>query len=120
MTTDLTAQSVLFPDLAGKPVLVKLDEERSSSDGGGTLLKGVDDALGLTASLAACLRDPRQPGKLTHSQLEVLRQRIFGIALGYPDANDAQGLAEDPIHKLLLGRDPVEGSTWSACGSRAP
>ena len=34
---------------------------------------------------------------------------MFGIALGYPDANDATRLAHDPIHKLMIGRDPVEG-----------
>ena len=38
------------------------------------------------------------------------RQRIFGLACGYEDANDADALADDPMHKLLLGRDPVDGA----------
>jgi hypothetical protein len=114
VTTDLTAQSVLFPDLADKSVVVKLEEEWSSSDGGGTLLKGIDDALGLTAALAGCLRDPRQPGKVAHGFQELLAQRVFGIALGYPDTNDARELAEDPIHKLLLGRDPKDGAALAS------
>ena len=109
MNSDSTTQTVLFPEIFSKPVVVELDQEDSSSDGGALLLQAADQRLGLSEALAECLRDPRQADKVTHSQLELLRQRIFGIALGYPDANDAQGLAEDPIHKLLLGRDPVEG-----------
>ena len=41
---------------------------------------------------------------------DLLAQRIYGLACGYPDANDADRLAEDPIQKLLLGRDPVGGA----------
>ncbi len=107
--SESTTQSVLFPDLFAKPIQVLFDEDAMSSDGGGLLLKAVDDQLGLTEALAACLRDGRQPGKIKHSLKEAMRQRVFGIALGYPDANDATALANDPIHKLMLGRDPIEG-----------
>lgn len=107
--SDRTTQSVLFPDLSSKPVHVVFDEDELSSDGGGLLLKAADEELGLTEALAACLRDGREPGKVKHSLEEALRQRVFGMALGYPDANDATRLAHDPIHKLLLGRDPIEG-----------
>ena len=109
MDSNSTTQTVLFPEIFSKLVVARLDQEDSSSDGGAVLLQAADQRLGLSEALAECLRDPRQPGKLTHTQLELLRQRIYGIALGYPDANDARDLAEDPIHKLLLRRDPVEG-----------
>ena len=33
----------------------------------------------------------------------------MAIACGYEDANDAARLASDPVHKLLVGRDPVDG-----------
>jgi hypothetical protein len=39
----------------------------------------------------------------------LLRQRVFGLAGGYADCNDAARLADDPIHKLLLDRDPLAG-----------
>ena len=104
-----TTQSVLFPTLFSKPVHVAFDERTMSSDGGGLLLKAADEQLGLTEALAGCLRDSRQPGKVKHSLEEALRQRVFGIALGYPDANDAARLADDPIHKLMVGRDPIHG-----------
>jgi hypothetical protein len=107
--SDSTTQSVLFPSLSSKPVHVVFDEAAMSSDGGGLLLQAVDDELGLTASLASCLRDSRQAGKVKHSLQETFAQRVFGIALGYPDANDSDALANDPIHKLMIGRDPIHG-----------
>ncbi len=114
MSDDSTAQGVCFPELAAKPVSVEFCEEHSSSDGGGVLLKGVDQSLGLTESLAGCLRDPRQPGKVAHTFQELLQQRVFAIALGHPDANDARELSEDPVHKLLLDRDPVHGEALAS------
>jgi hypothetical protein len=60
--------------------------------------------------MAACLTDERQAGKIAHPRRELLQQRVYGIACGYPNANDAGRLAKDPIHKLLLGRDPIEGT----------
>ena len=73
------------------------------------MLKAVDDQLGLSEALAACLRDGRPASKVKHSPHDALRQRIFGIALGHPDANDATRLTENPVHKLLLDRDPFGG-----------
>ena len=46
---------------------------------------------------------------MDHSLRELVAQRVFSIACGYPDANDSARLSEDPIHKLLLDRDPIEG-----------
>jgi hypothetical protein len=99
----------MFPDLFPKPVLAAFDQPNSSSDGGAVLLKGVDCKLSLTERLAACLDDPRQPGKIVHETVDLFRQRIFGIASGYPDCNDSDALAADPIQKLLLDRDPIGG-----------
>jgi hypothetical protein len=45
---------------------------------------------------------------------ELVAQRVFAIACGYPDANDSARLSEDPIHKLLLDRDPIEGRALAA------
>jgi len=78
-------------------------------DGGALLLKAADRRYGLIAGMADCLRDERQAGKVDHSLKELLAQRVFSIACGYPDANDAARLAADPIHKMLLDRDPGEG-----------
>jgi len=106
---DSTAQTVSFPDLISKPVVAAFDQEHSSADGGALLLKAVDEQLGLSEQLAECLRDGRQAGKVRHGLGELVAQRLFAIALGYPDGNDANDLADDPIHKMLVGRSPVHG-----------
>ncbi len=93
-----------------KPIVARFDQPQASSDGGAVLLKLIDDRLGLTWRLASALRDRRQPGKVVHPLRDLLRQRVFGMACGYADCNDAARLADDPIHKLLLERDPLAGA----------
>ncbi|HEV2729844.1 MAG TPA: IS1380 family transposase [Terriglobales bacterium] len=108
MNEHTTTECLLFPDIFDRPVVAKFDEQQGSSDGGAVLLKAADRRLALTEALAACLQDNRQPGKVRHELQELLTQRIMAIACGYEDANDAARLASDPVHKLLVGRDPVE------------
>ncbi len=109
MTEHTTAQCLLFSDIFAKPVVARFDQFQGSSDGGAILLKAADRRLGLTTALADCLEDLRQAGKVRHPLRELLTQRVMAIACGYEDANDAARLASDPVHKLLVGRDPVEG-----------
>jgi len=98
---DTTGQSVLFPELFGKKLVAKFDQRQGSSDGGAILLKAADERLGLSAALAGSLRDRRQPGKIEHTVHELLSQRLYAIACGYEDCNDAARLASDPVHRLL-------------------
>lgn len=106
---DTTQQGVLFNDVLNKPLHILFDQPDSSCDGGALLLKAADKRLNLSASLAACLKDKRNPDQLTHSSHDLLRQRVFGIACGYEDCNDAARLSSDPIHRMMLDRDPIEG-----------
>src|SRR5437763_2881317 len=110
MATACIAQSTLQVHGISKPIIAKFDQPHASSDGGAILLKAIDDRLGLTWRLASALRDRRQPGKVAHPLRDLLRQRVFGLACGYDDCNDAARLVDDPIHKLLLERDPLEGA----------
>jgi len=109
MDDDSTRQSVLFSDLAGKPVIAKFDQDHASSDGGAILLAACDRRLGLTEALIGGIDDRRQSGKIQHAIGDLVRQRLYAIAFGYPDGNDAGRLGADPIQKLLCGRDPVRG-----------
>ena len=109
MATDCITQ-VTFPgDGFAKPVVARFDLPDASSDGGLVLFKALDTELGLSRRLAACLDDPREPGKVLHETIELLQQRIFGLCGGYADCNDAARLVHDPIHKLVIGRDPLTG-----------
>ena len=101
MADDTTRQSVLFPGLFGKRLVAKFDQRQGSSDGGAILLKAADERLGLSAALAASIEDRRQPGKIEHTVHELLSQRLYAIACGYEDCNDAARLSDDPVHRLL-------------------
>src|SRR6267154_3636213 len=109
MSEDSTTQCLLFPGIFRKLVVAQFDQREGSSDGGAVLLKAADRHYDLVAGLSSCLRDERQAGKVDHSLRELVAQRVFSIACGYPDANDSARLSEDPIHKLLVDRDPIEG-----------
>lgn len=110
MNDPTVPQTVLFPDLFAKPLIAMFDRPDASSDGGAVLLKAVDRRLGVIDALAATLPDGRDAAKVTHSIRDLVAQRVFGIACGHPDGNDGDALAEDPIHKLVLDRDPIDGT----------
>jgi hypothetical protein len=109
MKDDTTEQRVLFTELVDRPLHMQFDQPDSSSDGGALLLKAADQSLGLTQRLSQCLRDKRNPDFIIHSYHDMLRQRIYGICCGYEDCNDAARLAGDPIHRLMIDRDPQLG-----------
>ena len=114
MSNPITKQCVLFKGLTKKALIARFDQEQASSDGGAVLLKACDERLGLSAAMASCLNDNRQPSKIQHSYEEIFQQRMFGIACGYADGNDAARIADDPVFKLLAGRDPVSGSALAS------
>ena len=114
MSNETIPQTVLFPDLFDRPLVATFDQQHASSDGGAVLLKAAERRYGLIEGLARCLVDDRQPGKVRHTLEDLVAQRIFGLACGYPDANDADRLGDDPIQKLLLGRDPIVGDSLAS------
>ncbi len=73
--------------------------------GRGLLLREVDQRYRL-AEQAACLHDPRNPARVRHDLLTLVRRRLCVIALGYEDNNDAATLAKDPAFKIMAGRAP--------------
>jgi hypothetical protein len=85
-----------------KPIVIQETAPNISSDGGILLLKKLDERLGLTARMAACLRDPRK-GDVDHTFQKMLAQRVYGIAMGWEDRNDSESLREDPLYVKTLG-----------------
>jgi len=96
-------RSFLFEDIFPKPVLAQFDGELRTSDAGLSLLAGLERKLGLTEVLAGCLEDSRNDSRVVHDVRTLLRQRVYSIALGCPDTNDAAHLSRDPC--LLLACD---------------
>ena len=79
-----------------------------SSDFGALLLRGIDRQIGLTERLAAAVRDTRHPSYIDHPLRNLFAQRIYQIASGYADGNDAKSLRHDPMFKLSVERLPLE------------
>ncbi|MBH0200677.1 MAG: IS1380 family transposase [Nitrospira sp.] len=113
MVTDCIPQ-LTFTCYPRTKAVARFDQTQASTDGGVVLLKALDDCLQLTDKLAACLPDRRDPDKVRHAVRDLLRQRIFGLACGYEDGNDAARLIDDPLHKLAVGRDPVTGDALAS------
>lgn len=95
------------------PITVAFDAPHISSDGGVLLLRQMEDRLRLSERLAAVLPDPRDPRKVKHDRREQMRQRLYQIALGYPDCNDADRLRHDPLLKSVCDRSPQVGGVSS-------
>jgi hypothetical protein len=108
--TDDTLLPFTFPAVRGKKLTAAFDGGRITSDGGVMLLSAAERRLGLADRLASVIRDPRDPGRITHSLADILRARIFAIACGYEDADDLDRLRCDPAFKLACGRLPDTGA----------
>jgi hypothetical protein len=81
------------------------DGGRLTSDGGLPWLAEAEAAIGICAAVAACVPEwRRRRGR--HALVALVRQRVFQIACGYEDQNDADSLRYDPLLKLVCGRLP--------------
>src|SRR3974377_2089938 len=94
--------------IAKRPLGAACDAGRLTSDGGLVWLSEADQSLGVCEALAACIPDWRR-GPVRHSLPTLVRQRIFQIACGYADQNDATTLRSDPLLKAVCGRLPDSG-----------
>ncbi|MEE8467719.1 MAG: transposase, partial [Planctomycetota bacterium] len=112
--TKHSCEPSLFKGIFHKPVVSQFDSELRTSDGGASLLGAVDRRINLTETLSELLGDPRDPARTEHSHLELFRQRVFSIALGYPDGNDSARIGGDPMLKLICGRKPADGGALAS------
>jgi hypothetical protein len=101
MRTECTAGTLQFQAVARRAVQARFDGGALTSDGGAVLLREVDRVTGLLSQFAACFRDARDPARLTHPVAALVRQRVYGLALGYEDLNDHDQLRHDPLFAVL-------------------
>jgi hypothetical protein len=85
----LCHNQLIFESLFSKEVIADFAGGRITSDTGGLLLRELDHRYRLTEKAARCLHDPRDSHKVKPDLLTLLRQRLFAIAQGYEDKNDA-------------------------------
>lgn len=109
MNTECTPVQIEFKGLGRRKISAAFDGGHISSDGGAALLREIDVRLGLTEKIAQCFTDYRDPDRVEHSVLDLVRQRVYGLALGYEDLNDHDDLMRDPLLAMALGKRDVEG-----------
>ena len=109
MTTECTPIQMEFQGVGRRKVAASFDGGHLSSDGGALLLREAEERFRIVERFAACFTDLRDERYVEHSVLELLRQRIFGIALGYEDLNDHDKLRLDPLIALASGKEDLEG-----------
>jgi hypothetical protein len=113
--TDCTQELFHFPSFDRRKIEASFTGGDVSGDGGIFLLRQADRLLGLTAALDRVLPDPRHPLFIVHRQVDLLRQRIFGLALGYEDLNDHTTPRRDLAWQTALGRTEELASSPTLC-----
>jgi hypothetical protein len=106
--TECSQSSFGFEALGSREIVARFDGGTMSSDGGAFLLRQADRRLNLLPRLAECFLDGRNQNLVDHSILEMLSQRVYGLALGYEDLNDHEQLRHDPVFGILAGREEME------------
>lgn len=104
-----------FPAVKKRSVSASFTGGDVTSDGGIPLLRQTDRRLGLTKALAKVLPDPRDPDRIEHPLLSLVRQRIYGLAHGYEDLNDHDTLRHDLAWQTAVERDQPLASSPTLC-----
>jgi hypothetical protein len=111
MSAECSGREFLFPGLGGRLGVARFDGGAISSDGGLVLLHGVERRTGILGRFARCFTDYRDPALVEHPVDALVRQRVYGLALGYEDLNDHEALRHDPLLAAAVGRDTLAGKS---------
>src|SRR5205814_2044930 len=77
----------------------------------GVLLREVESRFHILKRLASgCFRDYRNEDRIEHAVESLIRQRVYGIALGYEDLNDHDSLRHDVVMGLLSEKQDPSGA----------
>ena len=113
--TECTQGAFDFPPVKRRRVQAEFSGGEVTSDGGVMLLRQADRRTGLMKAIDRAVPDRRDEKLITHSQLSLLRQRVYALALGYEDLNDHERLRTDPAIQTAVGRDTHLGSQATLC-----
>jgi hypothetical protein len=108
--TECTQSSFCFATEFQRDVVARFDGGAITSEGGSLLLHRTEQKTGILRQFADCFRDYRDPKRIEHSVRQLLRQRVYGLALGYEDLNDHDQLRADPLLAMLAGKSDIAGS----------
>ena len=108
--TQCSDKGVVFKSLGRRKVVADFSGGQLSSDGGAALLGKLDEGLGLLERFAELFTDYRDAGLTEHPVLDLVRQRVYGLALGYEDLNDHDEVSRDPLLAATVGKREPTGS----------
>ena len=114
-TQETANHKIEFGRLGRRVVEGQFDGGSMTSDAGVMLLGATDRKLGLMQAAASCIADPRSPLLITHSVADLLRQRVYGLALGWEDLNDHGALRCDVAMQTAVGVDREVASAPTLC-----
>ncbi len=103
------AQGTLFEPEFNRSVKVETSQQRITSHAGAVLLRELDHKLGLVESLASQLVDPRDPNRIRYTAVELLRERMYALAMGEENQDDLDRLAHDPALRMAAWDRPGQG-----------
>lgn len=107
--TPLAQPLEMSQKLGGRELVWRFDGGDITSDGGALVLKQLEERTEIVRRFAACFHDYRKATQIEHPLLDLIRQRVFGLTLGYEDLNDHDELRRDPMLAVTLGKDDVKG-----------
>ena len=111
METQCIREQMEFQQLRSRAVIGRFDGGKISSDAGGVLLREVESRFHILKRLASgCFRDYRNEDRIEHAVESLIRQRVYGIALGYEDLNDHDSLRHDVMMGLLSEKQDPSGA----------
>lgn len=93
--------------------MVDFQGAKITSDVGFLLMREIDGRFRLIDPMKECLEDLRSPAHAKHSLVQMVRQRVYPIAAGYEDCNDADFLRLDPALRLALDKGHETGASQS-------
>ena len=102
------AQGTLFEPEFNRSIKVQTFSQKLTSHAGAVLLREADHQLGLVESLAQQIDDPRQPEKIRYTATELLRERLYAMAMGSENQDDLDRLAHDPAMRMAVWDRPGE------------
>jgi Transposase DDE domain group 1 len=114
-TEEVDVGTIEFARVGRRVVEGRFDGGSMTSDGGVMLLGEVDRKLGLLEAAARCIADPRSPLLIKHGVRDMLRQRVYGLALGWEDLNDHGALRCDVAVQTAVGVDREVASAPTLC-----
>jgi hypothetical protein len=115
LKTECKSKQIEFQGLGKREVIGKFDGGSITSDAGGLLLRETEKRTAILKGFSECFTDFRDKDSIEHTVLELVSQRVYGLALGYEDLNDHDMLRQDPLLAVLCEKPDPTG-----CNRKCP